>query len=182
MDRLEAAKFAPWITCMVQSVPSNANLVTSCWVRPKELVKKIWRAPLASGLEMIQCVNVSYISHDIIYVLMFAGCWLFPWESEIAKYKDQFRGWNRRDFQILLVAIFSFLPDLLLVVVVHYHHQQYEQYINDNFTHRHHRSSSSSTECHSYYFFLSLGTVHTLTAKNFLIVTFLIDTFSVKKL
>ena len=100
MDRLEAAKFAPWITCMARSVPSNANLVTSCLVRPKELVKKIWRAPLASGLEMIQRVNVSYVSHDIIYVLIFAGCWLFPWESEIAKYKDQFRGW------ILLVCHF----------------------------------------------------------------------------
>ena len=166
MDRLEAAKFAPWITCMARSVPSNANLVTSCLVRPKELVKKIWRAPLASGLEMIQRVNVSYVSHDIVYVLIFAGCWLFPWESEIAKYRTSLEA------GIFLCAIFSFLPDLLLVVVVHYHHQQYEQYINDNFTHHHHRSSSFSTECHSYYFFLSLGTVHTLTATNFWIVTF----------
>ena len=48
---------------MVQSVPSGAILVTSCWVRPKELVKIIRQAPLASGLEMIQCVNVSSISH-----------------------------------------------------------------------------------------------------------------------
>ena len=62
MHQLEAANIAPWITCMVQSVPSGANLVTSCWVRPKELVKIIRRAPLASGLEMIQRVNVSYIS------------------------------------------------------------------------------------------------------------------------
>ena len=75
MDRLEAAKIAPWITCMVQSVPSSADLVTSCWVRPKELVKIITRAPLASGLEMIQCVNVSDISHVIkIQLVVYYQC------------------------------------------------------------------------------------------------------------
>ena len=68
-----------------------------------------------------------------------------------------------------------FLLDLLILLVVHCHHlyhHQHEQYINNNFTHRHHRSSSSSTECHSYYFFLSLGSVHKLTVTNVLIVAY----------
>ena len=66
MHQLEAANVASWITCMAQSVPSHATLVTSWGVRQKEVVKKITRALSASGLEMKRSVNVSYTNFTLI--------------------------------------------------------------------------------------------------------------------